>query len=114
VLPQQHKDILVLNTRSILYLILNQFQRALSSFKNWFVFQLANNPYCMEHEAPAIAFITLSYINRMQSTLSKTVGFKTSILMQQFIHHLMGTFGTSDNRASNGWMRNESEVMWKK
>jgi hypothetical protein len=26
----------------------------------------------------------------------------------------MGTFGTSDNRASNGWMRNESEVMWKK
>ena len=112
--PYQHKDFNVLNTRSILYLILNQFQRALTSFKNWFVFQLANNPYCMEHEAPAIAFMTLSYINRILSTLSKTVGFKTSILLSLLIRHLPGTFGTSDNRASNGWMSNESEAMWKK
>jgi hypothetical protein len=43
----------------------------------------------MEHEAPAIAFTTLSYINRIQSTLSKTVGFKTYILMLLFILHLL-------------------------
>jgi len=43
----------------------------------------------MEHEAPAIALTTLSYINRIQSTLSKTVGFKTYILMQLLILHLL-------------------------
>jgi hypothetical protein len=53
-----------------IYTILNQIQRAISSFKNWFVIQLANNPNCTEHEAPAIAFTTLSYINRFQSTSS--------------------------------------------
>jgi hypothetical protein len=70
-------------------LIFNQLQRAVYSFKNWFVFQLANNPNCMEHEAPAIVFTTLSYINSIQSTLTKTVGFKTSILVPLFILHLL-------------------------
>jgi hypothetical protein len=43
----------------------------------------------MEHEAPADVFTTLSYINRIQSTVSETVGFKTSILKPLFILHLL-------------------------
>jgi hypothetical protein len=50
----------ILNTHSVLYLIINQIQRAVSSFKNWLVIQLVNGRNCMEHEAPAIAFTTLS------------------------------------------------------